>query len=129
MTRLVLGLDLSKVGLGQALEAMAEAWLEAQGVEACGNDPLPMPPERDPWFNRLDAWSGGHFASGADGSVSPTDKFTTNEALISAGLETGKAAEMRAARILEAIGYVKEQKQRRAANGRPSRVRVWSRPA
>lgn len=32
----VLGLDLSKVGLGQALEAMAEAWLEAQGVEPAG---------------------------------------------------------------------------------------------
>ena len=33
----VLGLDLSKVGLGQALEAMAEAWLDAQGVEAQGS--------------------------------------------------------------------------------------------
>lgn len=46
MTR-VLGLDLSRVGLGQALEAMAEAWLDAQGVEDTAVAPVANSSTRD----------------------------------------------------------------------------------
>ena len=127
----VLGIDLAKVTLPEALAVMMYAWQDAQQTTTAPTPsrpgkPLLGPPELDPWFHRLLDWSRGHYASGAAGSVAPAGPFTTDEALISAGLDRGKLAEMRAARILDAIGY-RQGQQRRSNN--TSRVRVWRRPA
>lgn len=54
MTDQVLGLDLSKVGLAQALEAMIEAWLDAQKTESVAAELLPIVNHCDPI--RLSYW-------------------------------------------------------------------------
>lgn len=127
MANRVLGLDLATASLPDAIAAMVEAWYQAQAVNGGNMTKSVQSPEKDPWFQRLSSWSIGAYASGADGSVSPLDKFTIQEALVSAGLETGTAAAMRAGAILRAIGYVKKRELRKTSDGQIERLILWSR--
>ena len=72
----VLGLDLSKVGLCQALEAMAEAWLDAQGVEEIEGRPQSREPSTDSLSDRdKELWRSIESMCGEQGHALPRADF------------------------------------------------------
>ena len=112
-TQKVLGLDLTKTTLADAIAAMVEAWYEAQGVD---NQPQLSPFISDPWWDRLTSYCPKMPA-----------EFTTDEALIIFELVESRSAitkadQMRIAPMLREFGYVKQTKR---VNGKKGHFWSW----
>jgi hypothetical protein len=125
----VLGLDLSKVGLGQALEAMAEAWLDAQGVEdekdadqvaqeaahvaALNADPYD-------WMQLLRRWAAhrSQLTVSSPREIGWKVPFYAQEAANLAGIDYGErwtlSAQRRISAYLLHLGFVKVRNRRGA---------------
>jgi hypothetical protein len=117
----VLGLDLAKASLPDAIAAMVEAWYDAQNVEDQGQKNKKVDAAS---FLESDLW--------ADEVVTYChnlpNEFTTNQALIILKLVSSESAitradQMRIAPILKWCGYVKDQEPARLGKG--NRGRLW----
>jgi len=115
-TQKVLGLDLAKATLPDAIAAMVEAWYEAQGLsdEASASEKAKPDDELiyDQWWDRLCTYC-----------PKLPNEFTTNQALIAYELVKSekvitRADQNRIALLLKERGYVKDKQHSRLPNGR-----------
>ena len=120
MGKKVLGLDLAKTALPDAIAAMVEAWYEAQDVDGEPRAAKQCKISTDPWWDKICTYC-----------PELPKEFTTGEALVAFGLINSiklvsRADEMRIAPMLRQLGYVKSKSAQKLANGMRRYLWQWS---